>query len=122
MTANASKDVGVFTGIVLSALRYPPEPADPEGSAQSIRVVSISPRYLAYRVVKLWVRLLAAFAVEESLLHATLKGPVPELSPRLSSIACTSRSSASPSRVDCGFALHATVVCAGWSTQAASFA
>ncbi len=77
MTANGAKDVGFFTGIVLSVLRYPPEAADPEGSTQSIRVVSISPRYLAYRIVKLWLRLLAAFAVEETLLHTTLKGPVP---------------------------------------------
>lgn len=69
--------VGVVTKLVLAVLRYPPEPADPAGSAQSVREVSVSPRYLAYRMVKLWARLLIVFAFEEAFLHKVVKGPVP---------------------------------------------
>lgn len=60
--------------LLLAILRYPGEPADPEGG--HVRVLSASPRYLAYRMFTLWARLLLVFVVEETLLHGTVKGEV----------------------------------------------
>lgn len=59
---------------LLAILRYPGEPADPEGSPGSIRVLSASPRYLAYRLFTIWTRLFVVFAIEESILHMNVKG------------------------------------------------
>jgi membrane protein YdbS with pleckstrin-like domain len=58
-------------------LRYPGEPADPDGSPGTVVVLSASPRYLAYRLFTMWAGLLVAFAVEHTLLHSALKGPSP---------------------------------------------
>jgi uncharacterized membrane protein YdbT with pleckstrin-like domain len=70
--------MGLLTRILLAVLRYPSEPADPHGSAEgSIRVLSASPRYLAYRMFKLWSRLLVVFAIEELLLHRAVGPHVP---------------------------------------------
>jgi uncharacterized membrane protein YdbT with pleckstrin-like domain len=66
----------MLTRLLLAVLRYPREPKDPEGSAGSVRVLSASPRYLAYRLVTLWVRLLFVFALEETLVGANVKGEV----------------------------------------------
>jgi membrane protein YdbS with pleckstrin-like domain len=60
--------------LLRAVLRYPAEPADPYGSAGSVRVLSASPRYLAYRMVTLWARLLGVFAIEELLLHRAIRG------------------------------------------------
>lgn len=68
--------MSLLVRVLLAALRYPPEPADPEGSPGSVRVVSASSRYLAYRLFTLWSRLFLVFAVEETLLHRATTGPV----------------------------------------------
>jgi len=67
----------MFTRLLLAALRYPGEPADPYGTAGSVRVLSASPRYLAYRMVTLWARLLGVFAIEETLLHKAIRADAP---------------------------------------------
>jgi len=68
-----------LTRILLALLRYPGKPGDPEGSAGSVRVLSASPRYLAYRLSKLWLKLLVVFAIEDSFVDSFVKGPVPAL-------------------------------------------
>ena len=44
-------------------------------SPGTVVVLSASPRYLAYRLFKMWVGLVVAYAVEHTLLHSALKGP-----------------------------------------------
>lgn len=69
--------MSVLRRLLLTALRYPGEPADPYGSAGSVRVLSASPRYLAYRMFTIWARLLVVFAMEELVLHAGIRGEAP---------------------------------------------
>lgn len=71
--------MSVLVRVLLAVLRYPPDPADPEGRPGSVRVVSASTRYLAYRLFSLWSRLALVFAIEETLLHRAVHGPVNEL-------------------------------------------
>jgi uncharacterized membrane protein YdbT with pleckstrin-like domain len=66
--------MGPLPRLLLGFLRYPGEPADPDGSAGSVRVLSSSPRYLAYRMFTLWARLLVVFAVEEYLVSRAVTG------------------------------------------------
>ena len=65
--------------LLLAILRYPGEPADPYGSPGSVRVLSASPRFLAYRMFTIWARLLLVFAIEELILHAGIPGGSPFL-------------------------------------------
>jgi uncharacterized membrane protein YdbT with pleckstrin-like domain len=57
--------VNALARLVLGAVRYPPEPADPAGSPGTLRVVSASPRYVAYRWTRRWLWLGVAIWMEE---------------------------------------------------------